>query len=112
MQDPTVVGVDISKTHLDAYRTTDGKAARFTNDAAGFKALAVMRKLLVLANALLEQDRTWSPERQARPGRHPPETRRSSPYELPGGPGLDAQRAPVGSHLDSAQASAPSNRCS
>ena len=33
------VGVDISKAHLDAYRAPDGKAARFTNDAGGFKAL-------------------------------------------------------------------------
>jgi len=38
MPDSTV-GVDISKAHLDAYRAPDGKAARFTNDAAGFKAL-------------------------------------------------------------------------
>jgi len=38
MPDPTV-GVDISKTHLDAYRAPDGTAARFTNDDAGFKAL-------------------------------------------------------------------------
>ena len=39
MPDSTVVGVDISKTHLDAYMAPGDKAARFTNDAAGFKAL-------------------------------------------------------------------------
>ena len=33
------VGVDISKAHLDAYMVPAGKAARFSNDAAGFKAL-------------------------------------------------------------------------
>ena len=34
-----LVGIDISKTHLDAYMAPAGKAARFTNDAAGFNAL-------------------------------------------------------------------------
>ena len=38
MPDSTV-GIDISKTHLDAYTAPAGKAARFTNDSAGFKAL-------------------------------------------------------------------------
>ena len=38
MPDSTV-GIDISKTHLDAYMAPAGKAARFTNDAAGFDAL-------------------------------------------------------------------------
>ena len=38
MPDSTV-GIDISKTHLDAYMAPAGKAARFTNDAAGFNAL-------------------------------------------------------------------------
>ncbi len=38
MSDSTV-GVDISKTHLDAYMAPQGKAARFTNDAAGFHSL-------------------------------------------------------------------------
>ena len=33
------VGVDISKAHLDAHMVPAGKAARFSNDAAGFKAL-------------------------------------------------------------------------
>ena len=33
------VGVDISKAHLDAYMVPAGKAARFSNDAAGLKAL-------------------------------------------------------------------------
>ena len=33
------VGVDISKAHLDAHMVPSGKAARFSNDAAGFKAL-------------------------------------------------------------------------
>ena len=33
------VGVDISKTHLDACMAPAGKAARFTNDSAGFNAL-------------------------------------------------------------------------
>ena len=37
MPDPTVVGIDISKTHLDTYMAPAGKAARFTNDSAGFK---------------------------------------------------------------------------
>ena len=38
MPDSTV-GVDISKTHLDVYVVPAGQAARFPNDAAGFKAL-------------------------------------------------------------------------
>ena len=38
MTDHTV-GVDISKEHLDAYQLKEGKAARFTNNAAGFEAL-------------------------------------------------------------------------
>ena len=38
MPDSTV-GIDISKTHLDAYTAPAGKAARFTNDSAGFDAL-------------------------------------------------------------------------
>ena len=36
---PTSVGVDISKAHLDAYMAPAGKAARFSNDAVGIKAL-------------------------------------------------------------------------
>ena len=48
MPDPTV-GVDISKTHLDAYRVPDGTAARFTNDDAGFKALIAWIKRPVRA---------------------------------------------------------------
>ena len=39
MDDSTAVGVDISKAHLDAYLAPAGKAARFSNDAAGFRAL-------------------------------------------------------------------------
>ena len=35
----STVGVDISKTHLDVYVVPAGQAARFPNDAAGFKAL-------------------------------------------------------------------------
>ena len=35
----STVGVDISKTHLDVYVVPAGQAARFSNDAAGFKAL-------------------------------------------------------------------------
>ena len=38
MPDSTV-GVDISNTHLDVYVVPAGQAARFSNDAAGFKAL-------------------------------------------------------------------------
>ena len=38
MPDSTV-GVDISKTHLDVYLAPGGKAARFSNDGAGFKKL-------------------------------------------------------------------------
>ena len=37
---PNTVGVDISKTRLDAHRLRDGEAAQFGNDAAGFKRLA------------------------------------------------------------------------
>ena len=48
MPDPTV-GVDISKTHLDAHRVPDGTAARFTNDDAGFKALIAWIKRPVRA---------------------------------------------------------------
>ena len=33
------IGVDISKAHLDAYRSIDGANRRFANDAAGFRAL-------------------------------------------------------------------------
>ncbi|MFQ8434031.1 hypothetical protein [Amaricoccus sp. W119] len=39
----TIIGIDISKTTLDIYRLSDGKRARFGNDAAGLKA---MRKWL------------------------------------------------------------------
>ena len=35
----STVGVDISKTHLDVYVVPAGQAARFPNNAAGFKAL-------------------------------------------------------------------------
>ena len=35
----STVGVDSSKTHLDVYVVPAGPAARFPNDAAGFKAL-------------------------------------------------------------------------
>ena len=38
---PNTVGVDIPKAHLDAHRLRTGEAARFDNDAAGFKELAV-----------------------------------------------------------------------
>ncbi len=37
---PNMVGVDISKSHLDAHRLRTGEAARFGNDAAGFEELA------------------------------------------------------------------------
>ena len=37
---PSTVGVDISKAHLDAHALPSGRAARFSNDAAGFKKLA------------------------------------------------------------------------
>ena len=37
---PNTVGVDISKAHLDAHELPSGRTARFTNDAAGFEALA------------------------------------------------------------------------
>ncbi len=37
---PNMVGVDISKSHLDAHRLRAGEAARFGNDAAGFEELA------------------------------------------------------------------------
>ena len=36
-----MVGVDVSKSHLDAHRLRTGEAAQFGNDAAGFKELAV-----------------------------------------------------------------------
>ena len=38
MTDRTI-GVDISKSHLDAFRLEDGAAQRFENSAAGFRAL-------------------------------------------------------------------------
>ena len=34
-----IVGIDISKAHLDAYATSGGRAARFSNDPAGFRQL-------------------------------------------------------------------------
>ena len=37
---PEIIGVDISKAHLDAHRLRTGVAARFGNDADGFEALA------------------------------------------------------------------------
>ena len=46
MPDSTV-GVDISKTHLDVHVVPAGKAARFPNDAAGFKALIAWIELPV-----------------------------------------------------------------
>lgn len=39
MKDHTI-GVDISKSHLDAFRLEDGAAQRFENSAAGFRALS------------------------------------------------------------------------
>ena len=33
------IGVDISKSHLDAFRLEDGAVQRFENSAAGFRAL-------------------------------------------------------------------------
>ena len=39
---------------------------RLWQSAAGQAVVAVMRKLLLLANALLEQDRCWLPERPGR----------------------------------------------
>lgn len=39
MTDHTI-GVDISKSHLDAFRLEDGAAQRFENSAAGFRALS------------------------------------------------------------------------
>jgi transposase len=35
----TVVGVDISKDHLDVHRLSDGQDKRFANDARGRRAL-------------------------------------------------------------------------
>jgi transposase len=35
----TIIGIDISKAHLDAHRAPDGAQARFANDAKGIKAL-------------------------------------------------------------------------
>ena len=42
MNDHTLctVGIDISKSHLDAHELPTGRAARFSNDAAGFQKLA------------------------------------------------------------------------
>ena len=37
---PNTVGVDISKAHLDVHQLPSGRTAQFTNDAAGFEALA------------------------------------------------------------------------
>jgi transposase len=35
----TAIGIDISKTTLDAHRLSDGTAVQFGNDKAGFRAL-------------------------------------------------------------------------
>ncbi|MGF1606916.1 MAG: IS110 family transposase [Rhodothalassiaceae bacterium] len=35
----TIIGIDVSKDHLDAHRLADGRDARFTNDRAGHRAL-------------------------------------------------------------------------
>ena len=37
---PEIIGVDVSKAHLDAHRLRTGVSARFGNDADGFEALA------------------------------------------------------------------------
>jgi transposase len=31
------IGIDVSKDHLDVYALSNGRAARFGNDAAGFR---------------------------------------------------------------------------
>ncbi len=33
------IGIDISKAHLDAHAAPEGRTARFSNDAAGFRKL-------------------------------------------------------------------------
>ena len=45
----STVGIDISKTHLDVYVVPAGQAARFPNDAAGFKALIAWIEMPVRA---------------------------------------------------------------
>ena len=37
---PNMIGVDISKAHLDAHALPSGRAARFANNAAGIRKLA------------------------------------------------------------------------
>ena len=37
---PKIIGVDISKTHLDVHRLDTDETARFDNHPRGFKALA------------------------------------------------------------------------
>ncbi len=40
----TTIGIDISKATLDVHRLSDGAAAQFSNDKAGFRALTAWLK--------------------------------------------------------------------
>ena len=56
------VGVDIANDTLDAHLHPAGRVGRFANNACGYAALtAIMGRILILANTLLRERRTWSP---------------------------------------------------
>ena len=48
------VGIDISKAHLHAFAAPEGRAARFSNDTAGFRKLAARAEDYVHGSAMLE----------------------------------------------------------
>ena len=50
----TAIGIDISKATLDVHRLSDGTAARFGNDKAGFRALEAWLKGHDIARVIYE----------------------------------------------------------
>ena len=48
------IGVDISKSHLDAFRLEDGAARQFENASSGFRAFAKWLGKLPLASVVFE----------------------------------------------------------
>jgi len=48
------IGVDISKSHLDAFRLEDSAAQRFDNSAAGFRALTKWLNTTPVARIVFE----------------------------------------------------------
>jgi transposase len=56
MTDHTI-GVDISKSHLDAFRLEDGAAQRFENSVAGFRALSKWLGTAPVARIVFERKR-------------------------------------------------------